>query len=91
LLMAYAASMLLGLIASSLLVEVLTRRNEAVPVPQTLFYVVSVALPYYWRVGVLLAPMTILIAGLSACPRPAEPARRNVKREGGVRQPHPSA
>jgi hypothetical protein len=88
-LMAYAASMLLGLIASSLLIEVLTRRTGAVPVPHTLFYVVSVALPHCWRAGLLLAPMIILVAGLCGCPSSGEPA--SPKREGGSRQPHPSA
>ena len=69
-LVAYAASMLLALAASTLLIEVLNRRNGAVPVPHTLFYVVSVALPHYWCAGLLLAPMTILVVGSSGCRRP---------------------
>lgn len=68
-LVAYALSMLVVLAASATLVEVLTRRNGAVPVPHTLFYVVSVALPYHWRSGVLLAPAIILLVGLLGCPR----------------------
>ena len=67
-LFAYAASMLLVLAASSVLIEVLTRRNGGVPVPHTLFYIISVALPYHWRSGLLLAPMTILAVGLVGCP-----------------------
>jgi hypothetical protein len=68
-LIAYALSMLLVLAASVVLVEVLTRRNGGVPVPHTLFYVVSVALPYHWRSGLLLAPLVILVAGVLGCPR----------------------
>ena len=67
-LIAYAVSMLLVLAASSALIEVLTRRNGGVPVPHALFYVVSVALPYHWRSGLLLAPAIILIVGLIGCP-----------------------
>ena len=68
-LIAYAASMLLVLAASAVVIEVLTRRNGGVPVPHTLFYVVSVGLPYHWRSGLLLAPMVILLAGLIGSPR----------------------
>ena len=63
-------SMLFVLTASAVLIELLTLRNGAVPVPHTLFYVISVALPYCWRSGLLLAPAAILGAGLLACPRP---------------------
>jgi hypothetical protein len=69
-LIAYAASMLLVLTASAVLIEILTRRNGGVPVPHTLFYVISVALPYHWRSGLLCAPLTILVVGLMGCPRP---------------------
>ena len=66
-LMAYAASMLVALAVSAVTVEVLSRLwDNRVPVPHTLFYVVSVALPYHWRSGLVLAPATILIAGLLA-------------------------
>jgi hypothetical protein len=68
-LIAYAVSMLVVLAASAVLIEVLTRRNGGVPVPHTLFYVISVALPYHWRSGLLLAPAMILLVGLIGCPR----------------------
>jgi hypothetical protein len=67
-LIAYAVSMFLLLAASAVLIEVLTRRNGGVPVPHTLFYVISVALPYHWRSGLLLAPVIILLVGLIDCP-----------------------
>jgi hypothetical protein len=70
-LIAYAASMLVVLAAAAALIEVLGRRNGAVPVPHTLFYVVSVALPHWWRSGLLLAPVTILVGGALGCPRSA--------------------
>jgi hypothetical protein len=66
-LVAYAASMLVGLTASAVIIEVLGRLwDNRVPVPHMLFYVVSVALPHHWRSGLLLAPATILVAGLLA-------------------------
>jgi hypothetical protein len=68
-LIAYAVSMLFVLAASAVLIEVLSRRNGGVPVPHTLFYVISVALPHHWRSGLLFAPMIILVVGLIGCPR----------------------
>ena len=76
-LMAYAASMLVALAASAVTVEVLSRLwDNRVPVPHTLFYVVSVALPYHWRSGLVLAPATILVAGLLADRRSSVDNRR---------------
>lgn len=73
-LIAHAASMFVALIASAVTIEVLSRLwGGRVPVPHTLFYVVSVALPYHWRSGLLLAPAAILIAGLLGMPRSAGP------------------
>lgn len=68
-LIAYAVSMLVVLTAAAALIEILGRRHGAVPVPHTLFYVVSVALPHWWRSGLLLAPLTILAVGAIGCPR----------------------
>jgi hypothetical protein len=70
-LVAYSASLLLVLAASALAIEILTRVNGRVPVPHALFYVISVALPYQWRSGLVLAPLVVLAAGLAAAPRPA--------------------
>jgi hypothetical protein len=78
-LMAYAASMFVALTASAVTIEVLSRLwNNRVPVPHTLFYVVSVVLPYHWRSGLVLAPATILIAGLLAGGRPGVGERRRL-------------
>jgi hypothetical protein len=69
-LMAYAASMFVAQVASAVTLEVLSRLwDNRVPVPHTLFYLVSVALPYHWRSGLVLAPATILVAGLLAARR----------------------
>jgi hypothetical protein len=35
-----------------------------VPVPHTLFYLVSVSLPHHWRSGLLLAPVVTLLGGI---------------------------
>ena len=70
-LVAHATSMFVALMASTVTIEVLSRLwDNRVPVPHTLFYVVSVALPYHWRSGLLLAPAVMLMAGLLASPRP---------------------
>jgi hypothetical protein len=65
-LVAYAVSMLVVLAASAVLIEVLSRLHGRVPVPHTLFYLISVALPYHWRSGLLLAPLTVLMVGAMA-------------------------
>lgn len=70
-LVAYAASMFVVLAASAIAIEVLGRLWGRVPVPHTLFYVVSVALPFYWRSGLVLAPLMVLAAGCAAAPRTA--------------------
>ena len=68
-LIAYALSIPVVLAVSAVVIEILTRRNGNVPTPHTLFYVVSIVLPYQWRSGLLLAPAVTLVAGLLACPR----------------------
>ncbi len=67
-LVAYTASVVLVLAISAVLIEVLGRRNGAVPVPHALFYIISVALPYQWHSGVLFAPLIILAVGLLGSP-----------------------
>jgi hypothetical protein len=66
-LLAYAMSVALVLVASAAIIELLSARHGGVPLPHALFYVVSVALPYHWRAGVLLAPAIVLAAGIVGC------------------------
>lgn len=74
-LVAYAVSMLVALIGSSVIIDVLGRLwGGRVPVPHTLFYLVSVALPYRYYSGLLMAPAVILIAGLLGAPRRVRPS-----------------
>jgi hypothetical protein len=62
----HAASMVVALLASTITIDVLSRLwDNRVPVPHTLFYVISVALPYHWYSGLLLAPSIVLMAGLA--------------------------
>ena len=78
-LVAYAFSMLVAQMASAVTIEVLSRLwDNRVPVPHTLFYLVSVALPYQWRSGLVLAPATILVAGLLADRRSSGGDRQRV-------------
>jgi len=71
-LLAYVVSLLLVLVAAAALLEWLAPRP--VPVPHPLFYVISVALPYHWRSGIVLAPLVSIVCGLSATAAP--PRRR---------------
>lgn len=84
-LLAYAASIIVALIAAGVLIEFFVHRDGAVPVPHTLFYVVSVALPYQWRSGLLLAPLVILVAGLVGCPTSRQEACNGSGRFTGPR------
>jgi hypothetical protein len=63
LLIAYAASLVLVLTAGGAIVDMLGRRPGGVAVPHTLFYVVSITLPYHWRSGTVLAPLLVLVVG----------------------------
>lgn len=65
-LLAYAATVLVAVAASAVVIEVLIQRWVRVPVPHTLFYLVSVGLPHHWRSGLLLAPVVTLLGGLAA-------------------------
>jgi hypothetical protein len=67
-LVAYAVSLVLALAASAAVLEILIQRNGRVAVPHTLFYLISVTLPYHWRSGVILGPSIALCVGLLACP-----------------------
>ena len=42
--------------------------------PHTLFFALSVALPFHWRSGVVLAPLLIAAVGAAALPRSQWPA-----------------
>jgi hypothetical protein len=70
-LMAYTVSIFLGLLSAAAVVAYLSWHYGSIRAPHALFYVVSVALPYQWRSGLLLAPAVTLLAGLLACPRRA--------------------
>lgn len=62
-LLAYLMSVMTTLAAAGLLLEILVHRFDRVPVPHTLFYIVSVTLPYHWRAGFLLVPLIMLTCG----------------------------
>jgi hypothetical protein len=52
------------LVAMAIAVAILEIRARPTPVPHVLFPLVSVALPYQWRSGFLLAPLTMMMVGL---------------------------
>jgi hypothetical protein len=57
----YAASVLVALIAA---ITALAWYAVPVAVPHTLFYVVILALPYWWWSGLLIVPALIVLGGL---------------------------
>jgi hypothetical protein len=63
-LLAFAASVILGLAATAVILDIAFRRMGAVPLPHALFYVASVTLPYQFRSGLLLVPLVVLLSGL---------------------------
>jgi len=66
-LLAYLASVSTALVASAAIISWL---GAGVPVPHSLFYLVSVTLPYQWRSGFVLVPVIILLSGLCGSRRP---------------------
>jgi hypothetical protein len=64
-LLAFVASVVAVLVASALVLELLMRRGP-LPVPHPLFYLVSVTLPYHWRMGFLFVPFLMLLSGAAA-------------------------
>jgi hypothetical protein len=67
-LLAYAASVMLVLAAFDVWMET-AMAGQRVPIPHPLFYAVSVALPFHWRSGLLLAPLVIMGVGVLAARR----------------------
>jgi hypothetical protein len=62
--------------AMAIAVTILELRAQPTPVPHVLFPLVSIALPYQWRSGFLLAPLTMLAVGMFASrTRPAPESR----------------
>ena len=68
--LAYVASVTAGLIVSAVILEVLIHRYDRVPFTHTLFYLVSVTLPFHWRSGFLLAPLVMVVCGLAVGEQP---------------------
>jgi hypothetical protein len=64
-LLAFVASVVVGLAAAAITVETLMYLHGRVPVPHPLFYVVSVTLPFHWRSGFLLVPLVMMSCGLA--------------------------
>ena len=62
--LAYLSSVLIALAASAAVIEWLARPIGA---PHTVYYFVSVALPFMWRSGFLLVPLVIVLTGLLSC------------------------
>jgi hypothetical protein len=65
-LLAYLVSVIVVLTSAATFIAWIAR---PIAVPHPLFYVVSLTLPYVWRSGLVLLPLTILIVGLLSARR----------------------
>jgi hypothetical protein len=61
---AYLGSVVVALSVAAAIVEWIRR---PLPLPHTLYYVVSVGLPFAWHSGFILVPLVILLTGLLSC------------------------
>jgi hypothetical protein len=77
---AYLGSVFTVLAASATIIIWL---NRPIPVPHTLYYLVSVTLPFMWRSGFILVPLVILLTGLLTCRTTTDPFR-HAKRISGT-------
>jgi len=67
--LAYMVSVLSVLAASAALIEWI---NGPIGVPHTLYYFVSIGLPFMWRSGFVLVPLVIFFTGLFSCGKEME-------------------
>ena len=74
--LAYLTSLMAVLAAGAAIIEWI---NGPVGAPHTLYYLVSVVLPFMWRSGFLLVPLVVLLTGLFSC-RKARIARVGASR-----------
>jgi hypothetical protein len=65
----HTATVLVGLSVTALLVAL---NDGPTPVPHVLFPLVSVALPYQWRSGFILAPAVMLLTGILVLRKPRD-------------------
>ena len=61
---AYLGSVLVALAIAASIIEWISR---PLPLPHTLYYVVSVGLPFVWHSGFVFVPLVILLTGLLSC------------------------
>lgn len=73
---AYLVSVLVVLSLAVAIVEWVAR---PLPLPHTLYYVVSVGLPFLWHSGFVLVPLVILLTGLTSCRTTTAQSARTAK------------
>ena len=64
---AYLGSVLAVLVSFMAAAMLLGWLSRPTPLPHTLFYFVSVTLPYVWHSGFILVPLVMLLTGLLSC------------------------
>ena len=74
---AYVGSVFAVLMSFMALATLLGWLGRPTPLPHTLFYLVSVILPYVWHSGFVLVPLVMLLTGLLSCRPVADQMRAN--------------
>ena len=74
--LAYLVSVLSVLAASAAIIDWI---NGPIAVPHTLYYLVSVALPFMWRSGFALVPLVVFFTGLFSSQTAVEMTRAGTK------------
>ena len=69
-LLAYVAATFALLLTTGIVMDVLIRQGNRIPVVHPLFYAVSVTLQYQWYSGIFLVPLTMLMCGATALRTP---------------------
>jgi hypothetical protein len=65
-LLVYVAVTFALLLITGIVMDVLVRRGNPIPLPHPLFYAIFTTLPFFWHSGVVLVPLAMLSIGVIA-------------------------
>jgi hypothetical protein len=63
---AYVAATFSVLLTTGIVMEILIRRGNPIPMVHPLFFAVFTTLPFFWHSGVVLVPLAMLVCGVLA-------------------------
>jgi hypothetical protein len=65
-LLVYVAVTFVLLLTAGIVMDVLVRRGDPIPLPHPLFFAIFTTLPFFWHSGVMLVPLAMLLCGVTA-------------------------